>query len=226
MPKFTKKKLTVLHEEQRSYLVQTIGRLINDIDSREPTSDELLNLSHQIAGLMDLNYASHEHTKNNTAHAGTNLSYYKIPLIFLAVLYNNKTIFTALTNSFGSQIADLKDEMPGYKGNILHHMFGKASLARQEMQDLVFKCLETNYSKEKIVTMIYERDAKGLNVIDHAKRYGYGLTELITRTNDYERTIATPSVNNTLSHHSFLTSRRRTVSVDAAETLASLMSTV
>ena len=210
--------------EQRFFLVQAVATIISEGDltlrQREKFFDSLNRLE-------ALSFTTHEHTKNNVSHIGLTVSDYEIPLIFLAVIYNRKEIFKALIAFFNADIADLKDGMPAKKGNILHHMYGLNSLADEVMQKTVFECLEKQYSKDKILAMIDEKDKRDLSVLDYAHSYGYGLRDLIDRIASYECPMeaeqSMPVEGASAAHHSYsLFPITRTTAFDAAAILCSM----
>lgn len=210
--------------EQRFFLVQAIATIISENDL---TLTRRENFFDPLNRLEALSFTTHEHTKNNVSHIGLTVSDYEIPLVFLAVMYNRKEIFNELITFFNSDIADLKDGMPVKKGNILHHMYGPNSMADEAMQKTVFECLEKQYSKDKVLAMIHEKDKRDLSVLDYAHSYGYGLKDLMDRISDYESPMeaeqSMPVDGASAAQHSYsLFPMARTTSFDAAVILCSM----
>lgn len=201
------KRKVLMGDEPRFFLVQKLAQHIDygDILTEEtlapgtrkrgvnPTAKDFFNDLDQFKAL---GFLTHEATKNHVSHTGTKVSDYLVPLVFLSVIYNRRNAFKALIDFFGPDIADLKDGMASGRGNILHHMYGRNSMASSYMINDVFDCLEKSTSKEKILAMIHEKDLKGasgFSVLDYACSYNLGV-ELRSRIAQYsEGTTSLPS---------------------------------
>ena len=145
------------------------------------------------------------------------------------ILYNNKTIFNLLITAFVSDIADLKDDMPSHRKNIIHHMFGVNSLAKLDMQNEVFDCLERTYTPETIFNMMCEEDARCNKAFWYAQNYGIGIDKFSERMSCYVAALDMEAIKSeTAPLHAqtfFAQSPRRMESLEASATLSMMHNT-
>ncbi len=168
-------------KEAKLFLMQSIVEIIKNGDLNAVNQASFYTAANNLlwAGLT-----THEDTKNSESYTNLSILNYKMPLVFFAVIYNRPEIFKALLSMFSADLVELKDGLT--RGNILHHMYSDISCANPEMHQVVFDCLEKNYSFEAILTMINTKNSKNLSVIDHAKDYGINMEPLIAKIAKYQ----------------------------------------